>query len=88
MACYTKIYFLSNEPLHKQYPNIQIEKPDTWQALMRRIHNVYDFNSQSDIEKCNSDTPTGNPLFKPLPQICEQAGMRILSDDEVKNMPF
>ena len=47
IACFTKIYIISNVPLFSQYKDIQANSPDTWQALLRRIHNVieyYDFN--------------------------------------------
>lgn len=40
VACYTKIYIVSNIPLEKQYPNVQIEEPETWDAFLRRIPNV------------------------------------------------
>lgn len=39
-ACYTKVYIISNIPLEDQYPNLRIEQPATWEALMRRIHKV------------------------------------------------
>lgn len=37
VACYTKVYIVSNIPLEQQYSQIQKENPETWQALMRRI---------------------------------------------------
>lgn len=40
VACYTKVYLISNIPLEKQYPNIQAESPETWIAFRRRIHHV------------------------------------------------
>lgn len=40
-ACYTEVYIISNISLEEQYPQIQIEQPNTWKALMRRIHKVY-----------------------------------------------
>lgn len=40
VACYTKIYIVSNIPLEKQYPNVQIEEPETWDAFLARIPNV------------------------------------------------
>jgi len=39
-AAYTKIYLISNEPLEKQYSEIQRKKPETWKALKRRINEV------------------------------------------------
>ena len=42
VAQFTKIFIISNEPLEKQYKNIQAEYQDTFEALKRRIH--YQFN--------------------------------------------
>ncbi len=38
---YTKVYIISNLPLSKQYVDEQDNKPDLYQAFLRRIHNVY-----------------------------------------------
>lgn len=40
VACYTKVYVVSNIPMEKQYPNIQIEEPETWNAFLRRFDSV------------------------------------------------
>lgn len=40
VACYTKVYIISNISLEQQYPNIQQDNPETWAAFRRRIHNV------------------------------------------------
>lgn len=42
VACFTKVYILSNIPLEQQYSEIQREQPATWAALLRRIHHVYE----------------------------------------------
>lgn len=42
VACYTEVYIISNIPLDDQYPQIQLEQPNTWKALLRRIHEVYE----------------------------------------------
>lgn len=39
-ACFTKVYLVSNIPLDKQYPNIQLDEPASFQALLRRIDSV------------------------------------------------
>lgn len=39
-ACYTTVYIITNIPLENQYPNIQREEPETWNAFRRRIHEV------------------------------------------------
>lgn len=38
VACYTKVYLVSNISLDKQYPNIQLEEPESYRAFLRRIH--------------------------------------------------
>lgn len=40
VACYTKVYVVSNIPMEKQYPNIQSEEPETWRAFLRRFQSV------------------------------------------------
>lgn len=42
VACFTTVYLVSNIPLEKQYPNVQYEEPETWQAFRRRFHEVYE----------------------------------------------
>jgi len=39
-ACYTKVYLITNIPLEMQYPNIQTDSPETWNAFRRRIDKV------------------------------------------------
>lgn len=40
VACYTKIYIVSNIPLEQQYKFEQKEMPATWTAFRRRIHRI------------------------------------------------
>lgn len=40
VACFTKVYLVTNIPLEEQYPNIQQDSPETWNAFRRRIHSV------------------------------------------------
>lgn len=49
IACFTKAYMVTNLPLSAQYQNVQREHPETWQAFLRRIHKVYDFDKSKDI---------------------------------------
>ena len=37
VACFTKVFVVSNIPMEKQYPNIQVEEPETWNAFLRRF---------------------------------------------------
>jgi len=69
IACFTKIYILSNIPLSKQYPNIKDENMPTWQAFIRRIHKVVWYKSENEIVKYDSteeyfnrDRLTGYPI--------------------------
>lgn len=39
-ACFTKVFIVSNIPLEQQYPNIQAEEPESWNAFVRRINNI------------------------------------------------
>lgn len=43
VACYTKVYLTSNIPLGEQYQDIQRYQPETWQAFLRRIHNIIEY---------------------------------------------
>lgn len=40
VACYTKVFLISNIALEQQYPNVQVDNPETWAAFRRRIHHV------------------------------------------------
>lgn len=42
VACYTKVYIISNIPLEKQYPLVQVEEPAGYAAFRRRIEEVYE----------------------------------------------
>lgn len=41
VACYTKVYIISNIPLEKQYPNVQLEELASFEAFKRRLTSVY-----------------------------------------------
>ena len=55
IACYTKVYIISNWQLIDQYKNIQSDQPATWAAFKRRIHKIVDFTIAVRI---NSKTTT------------------------------
>lgn len=42
VACFTKVYIVSNISFDQQYPNVQIEEPETWNAFRRRFHAIYE----------------------------------------------
>ena len=58
IACYTKAFIITNLPLSAQYKKVQENHPETWQAFLRRIHKVYDF----DLSKEKTVTKTGGIL--------------------------
>ena len=43
VACFTKVYITSNLPLSAQYTFVQQHSPETWRALLRRIHKVIEY---------------------------------------------
>ncbi len=43
-ACFTKIYIISNIPLELQYPKIQREQHESWNAFLRRINWICEFD--------------------------------------------
>lgn len=45
VACFTKVYLLSNTDLKEQYIDIQEHSPETWKAFLRRIHKVQVFKN-------------------------------------------
>lgn len=56
VACYTDVFIISNEDLSEQYKTIQIEKPESFKALLRRIDKVLHFK-KNDIPFDCSDAP-------------------------------
>ena len=51
VACFTEVYVVSNIPMGKQYPHIQVEEPETWAAFLRRFQRVY------ELQAADGDTP-------------------------------
>ena len=76
-ACYTKVYITTNWTLGQQYKNVQTEHPTTWQAFLRRIHKVYNF----DISK---DTPVSKTMGEPYKKTIEL----IPIDENDGDLPF
>lgn len=48
IACFTKVFIISNISLKQQYKNIQYEQPQLWNALIRRIDRVVKFERNAD----------------------------------------
>lgn len=49
IACYTKVYIVSNIDLLQQYHVIQLDQPETWAAILRRINHVITFLPDGNI---------------------------------------
>ena len=49
VACYHHVYITSNAPLEYQYSDIQESRPVTWEAFLRRIHNICEFLEDGTI---------------------------------------
>lgn len=48
-ACFTKVYIATNVDIREQYPNIQREERNTWEAFVRRIHNITVYTGKETI---------------------------------------
>ena len=48
-ACYTKVYVVSNIPFEQQYPNIQNDEPETYQAFKRRFNDIREMLGDNDL---------------------------------------
>jgi len=49
VACFTKIYIVSNIELQHQYKNIQADEKETWLAFLRRIHLIKEYKQDGKI---------------------------------------
>lgn len=49
-ACFTKVFICTNWTLEEQYQNIQENYPETWNAFLRRIHNVKEYTEGGVLE--------------------------------------
>lgn len=55
VACFTKVYIITNIDIREQYPNVQENQPITWQAFLRRIHKVSVFTGKDVLEYATAD---------------------------------
>jgi hypothetical protein len=51
VACYTKVYIVTNIPIEEQYTNVQKDSYKTWQAFLRRIHTVREYKKDNVTEQ-------------------------------------
>ncbi|MCL2850873.1 MAG: RNA helicase domain-containing protein [Firmicutes bacterium] len=85
-ACYTKVFITTNIPIHRQYPNIQVEEPETYNAFLRRIHHIYNFDSQAHIDAFINDQPPPNP--RQMRMFDTEYGLIELTEEKKAKMPF
>jgi hypothetical protein len=82
-ACYTKVFFTSNQPLDMLYGYIQREEPVTWQAFLRRFHCVKEFGKSGLKEYQNIDdyinkwrqsnvSASSEQFYTPSPEFVQQ----------------
>ena len=51
-ACFTEVYIISNIALRDQYPDLQRYQLETWNAFLRRIHDVHIY-VDGVVHKCS-----------------------------------
>lgn len=51
VACYTKVYIISNLCLSQQYTDVQYSSYETFAALLRRIHKVVRYTGENQLEE-------------------------------------
>lgn len=53
-ACYNTVYIISNWSLEMQYSEVQKNSPESWQAFLRRIHEVHHYHADGTIDVYDS----------------------------------
>ena len=51
VACFTHVYITSNLSLGEQYRAEQESRPETWNALLRRIDKVYAYHADGTVDE-------------------------------------
>jgi hypothetical protein len=46
VACFDRVFIISNLPLQLQHQNIQQDTPNIWSALLRRINGIYELTNK------------------------------------------
>jgi len=67
VACYTKVYIISNLPLSKQHRETQLDSPETFSALLRRIHRVVEYRDNGIVIDHGSAESYISSLKNPVP---------------------
>lgn len=55
IACYTKVYLVTNIALNEQYRSVQGEYKETWNALLRRITKIKEYSTSGIVEYSSYD---------------------------------
>ncbi|MCL2846373.1 MAG: replication protein [Firmicutes bacterium] len=63
-ACYTRVFILTNLTPMEQYKEVQNTHPKTWDAFIRRIHRVYNFDNSTTIQSFINDEEIPNHLHQ------------------------
>ncbi len=63
VACYTKVYIISNLCLSKQYPDEQYTSPATFAALLRRIYKVIHYTAPGEFQEFETKDYIDNPFL-------------------------
>jgi len=95
IACYTQVYIISNMNLLQQYRAIQLEQPEIWAAILRRINQVIMFLPDGQhkeyttdeyingfVEISVQDLPFDDVVLKPV-QMPVDAGTQLKMDNEL-----
>lgn len=68
IACYTRVYIISNIDLIEQYTTIRNESMETWKAFIRRINNVVVYTDINKFEEYETnaylDLKTAQKVFE------------------------
>lgn len=64
VACFTKVYIVSNLPLDKQYQNGQCRDSDTFAALLRRIDKVRVYTALGEFTDWDTKEYMDNPFLR------------------------
>lgn len=72
-ACFETVYIISNISLTEQYPNIQVNEPETWKAFLRRIHHVIEYRQSGPPIDHGNATDYIFPPPPPVPDWVKEA---------------
>ena len=85
-ACYDTVYIISNLSLEEQYSEVQKTSPESWNAFLRRIHEVHHHKKDGTIDIYNSVEEYMNRQTNFQPITAEeyaQLGFEPFNDKEV-----